>query len=77
MQPLPTLQLVPSALRMDYTTDSLKQLARMPIFIVQSEAFPTFLERLSTPQLHTPLFDDEDTWYELCLNPGENEETKG
>ncbi len=72
----PALQLVPSALRMDYTRDTLKQLARMPVFIVQSEAFPTFLERLFAPKLRTPRFDNEDTWYELCLKPGENEETK-
>jgi hypothetical protein len=73
----PALQLVPSALHMDYTRDTLKQLARMPMFIVHSEAFPTFLERFSTPKLHPPAFEDDDSWYELHLKPGENEETKG
>lgn len=66
----PALQLVPEAIRLDYTTDTLKQLARMPIFIVQSEAFPTFLERLSKPVLHGATYDEP--WYELHLKPEEN-----
>jgi hypothetical protein len=72
----PALQLLPKALHMDYTRDTLKQLARIPIFIVHSEAFPTFLKRLSTPTLHPPAFEDDDSWYELYLKPEENEETK-
>ncbi|HYT45744.1 MAG TPA: hypothetical protein VEP90_25690 [Methylomirabilota bacterium] len=70
----PALQLVPKAIHLDYTMDTLKQLARMPIFIVHSEAFPVFLERLSKPVLHGATFDGP--WYELHLKPGENEETK-
>ena len=70
----PALQLVPKAIRLDYTMDTLKQLARMPIFIVHSKAFPVFLERLSKPELHTGGFDDY--WHELHLKPGENEATE-
>jgi len=70
----PALQLVPKAIRLDYTTDTLKQLARMSIFIVHSEAFPTFLERLSKPVLHGATFDDP--WYELPLKPEETGETR-
>jgi len=70
----PALQLLPKAINLSYTTDTLKKLARMPIFVVHSNAFPTFLERLSKPVLHGATF--EDPWYELHLKPGENEQTK-
>lgn len=70
----PALQLVPKALHMDYTRDTLKQLARMPIFIVHSEAFPTFLERLSKPVLHGSTSDEP--WYVLHLKPEETGETR-
>ena len=70
----PALQLVPRAMRLGYTRDTLKQLARMPIFIVHSEALPTFLERLAKPVLHPATFDD--SWYELHLNSEESGRTQ-
>ena len=70
----PALQLVPRAIRLDYTKDTLKQLARMPIFIVHSKALPVFLERLSKPELHTEGFDGP--WYTLHLKPEEFEATE-
>jgi len=64
----PALQLTSSALHLDHTRDTLKQLARMSIFVVQSEVFPMFLERLTLPELHQDPFND-NVWYELKLKP--------
>ncbi len=68
----PALQTLPKAMNLSYTRDTLKQLARMPIFVVQSEAFPMFLERLTLPERHEGSFGD-NAWYELELKPGETE----
>jgi len=67
----PALQLTPSALHLSHTHDTLKQLARMPIFVVQSEAFPTFLDRLTLPERNEN--ESGNVWYELKLKPGEIE----
>lgn len=47
--------------------DTLRNAARMPIFVVQSNAFPTFLERLMLPQSHNNGFGE--VWYTLDLHP--------
>lgn len=69
--PVPVaLQSPPVVTRMrheDYW-EALKRASRMPIFVVQSASFPTFLERLQLPTPHPGSFGDE-TWYSIQLEP--------
>jgi hypothetical protein len=45
--------------------------ARMPIFVVQSKAFPAFLERITVPKGHSNLHSlpGDEIWYTLELHP--------
>jgi hypothetical protein len=70
--PVPVaLQSPPAVTRMrheDYW-EALKRASRMPIFVVQSASFPTFLERLQLPEHHPGSFGSEN-WYSIQLEPG-------
>jgi hypothetical protein len=62
-------QTITSARHQDYR-EALNRASHMPILVVQSASFPTFLERLQLPTSHTPLFGNE-VWYSLELEPNE------
>jgi hypothetical protein len=70
--PVP-LQLPPvvTSIRHEDYWEAFKKVSRMPIFVVQSASFPTFLERLQLPKHHSDSFSGE-TWHSIQLEPDKN-----